>query len=194
VGTPDFLEQRLYLPLIGLFIALAEIDWLKNLNFNRRTVKIGAALILLFFAVLAFRQSENFRDRLSFWQAAVKGSPHSSFAHANLGVMYYLADQPSAAETEYRTALALDSRQTMVHNNLGVIYSEAGDETAAETEFKTELALNPGYDKALYNLGDLYYRERRFPEALGYFQEASAINPNFYDPYERLLISRNQLR
>lgn len=49
IDTPDFLEHRLYLPIIGLFIMIAEIDFVKNLDFKNKFVKLGSLLLIIFF-------------------------------------------------------------------------------------------------------------------------------------------------
>lgn len=153
---PDFLEHRLYLSLIGFFIILLEIDWVKNLNFNRKAVKIIGGIILALFAGLTVSQSVYFKDRLIFWERAVADAPHSPLAQRNLGVMHYFAGHLELAEEYYQKSLALNPAEPMAHNNLGVIYLARQDFARAEAEFKKELEINPGYDNALKNLEDLY--------------------------------------
>jgi len=194
IDIPDFLEHRLYLPIIGLFIMLAEIDWLKNLDWSKKIVKIIAASIFLFFFVLSYVHQQAFKDRITFWQSAVKTSPHSALANRNLGAMYYLDNDLVRAEKNYRRALALNENEPMVHNNLGIIYLDRKSYGQAEKEFKKELSLNPGFDKALFNLGKLYYQEKRLAEAAELWTETLRINPLYYEAYFRLLNLKNQLR
>ncbi|MHB8903684.1 MAG: tetratricopeptide repeat protein [Patescibacteria group bacterium] len=158
LNTPDFLEHRLYLPLIGFLIILGEIDFIKNLNFRKLSVKIITSLLILFFAFLTYSRLADFKDRISFWQSAVKNSPHSPLAHRNLGAMYYLDGRLLESEQEYQKTIALNDNEPMVHNNLGVIYLNQKKFKEAETEFNKELEVNPGYDKAILNLADLKYR------------------------------------
>lgn len=194
IDTPDFLEHRLYLPLVGFLIVLAEIEWFKKLDFNKRGTKILATSLLIVLVILTWRHTLSFKDRNTFWQAAVKSSPHSPLAQRNLGVMYYLADDSEAAVKHYQAALALNPNEPMVHNNLGVIYLNDKRYSQAEKEFKKELSLNPNYDRALFNLGDLYYRQKDYRQAASFWQAALAVNPRYYEAYERLLILENQLR
>ncbi|MFA5183953.1 MAG: glycosyltransferase family 39 protein [Patescibacteria group bacterium] len=70
-GLPDFLEHRLYLPFIGFLIFLAELAWFNNLDFSRKNVKMISAALLLVLAGVTWQHSALFRDRLTFWQAAV---------------------------------------------------------------------------------------------------------------------------
>jgi tetratricopeptide (TPR) repeat protein len=156
-----FLEQRLYLPLFGFLLVLAEIDWIKNLNFNRRSVKIGSVTILLILTIMTFFHSQNFCNRLVFWQSAVRTSPHLSLAQKNLGVMEYFNGNYLQAEKHYNLALELDDQEIMVHNNLGVIYMNQKKYEQARQEFNEELKINPGYDKTLNNLQTLSYYQNK---------------------------------
>ncbi len=187
-GLPDFLEHRLYLSFIGFLLFLAEIDRIKDLDFKRKNVKIITAALLIFLALLAWRHSADFRNRLVFWQAAASSSPHSPLVEKNLGTMYYLDGNFSEAEIYYQNALALNAQEAMVHNNLGVIYLAQGDYRQAEQEFRNELSLNPRYDKALFNLGDLFYREKKYSEAAQFWLETLRVNPLYQEAYDRLTL------
>jgi len=193
-SLPDFLEHRLYVPFIGFLIAFAEIDWIKNLDFTRKKVKITCFVILIIFALITVIHSQKFNDRLTFWKQAANDSPHSPLAQRNLGAMYYLEGNADLAVEYYNKALLINPEEAMVHNNLGLIYAGKGNLVQAEKEYKLELAMYPNYDKALLNLGDLYYREKKVAEAQVLWQAAFNINPYYYDAYSRLLNLSNQLR
>ncbi len=193
-AAPYFLEHRLYLPFIGFLIVLAEIDFIKNLDFKKGYIKIIAFFILLFFSVLTWQHSLKFIDRLTFWQSAVADSPHSPLANKNLGSMYYFENQPDKAIVYYRRALEVNPNETMAHNNLGLIYLEKKQYGVAEKEFKKELEINPNYDKALFNLGNLYFLTKRNAEAASLWQETLLVNPYHAEAYFRLLNLKNQLR
>lgn len=194
IDTPDFLEHRLYLPLIGLFIIISELDWIKNINWRKKIIKILALIIIIFFFVLNWRHQQVFYDRISFWQSAVKTSPHSALANRNLGAMYYLDGRFDSAIKYYRRSLEINPNEAMAHNNLGLIYFEKGSYGQAEREYKKELSLYPNYDKALFNLGNLYYKQKRLTETAELWQAAIKANPNNYEAYSGLLNLSNQLR
>jgi len=173
----EFLEHRLYLPIVGIIILLCETSWLKDRVVSSQRGADLAGLILAALALGAFNHSRNFQDRQSFWSNAVETSPHSPLAHRNLGAMYYLGGQPSLAEPEYRKALELNPLEPMAHNNLGLIYMAQGLLPEAEQEFLRELAINPSYDKAFLNLGDLRYRQGRGGDAAVLWIKALESNP-----------------
>ncbi len=194
IDTPDFLEHRLYLPLIGLFIILLELSGVKNLHLNKKIINLFAAVLLALFFFLSWLHIGAFKDRITFWQSAVAGSPHSALANRNLGAMYYLDGNLKEAEKSYRQALAINENEPMVHNNLGLIYADQGSYGAAEREYKKELSLYPNYDTALANLGNLYFTEKRLTEAENLWREALRINPRNYQAYQHLLNLPNPLR
>lgn len=193
-AAPFILEHRLYLPMIGFLIMLSEIQWLKNLDFSKQKVKIYCLVFLLFFAGLTFTHSLSFRNKLIFWQAAVKTSPHSPLAQKNLGAMYYLDGDLDAAYHYYSKSLELSPKEPMIHNNLGLIYESKGDQKNAELEYTKELNLYPNYDKALLNLGNLYYKQNKISEARYLFEAALRENPYNYEAYQSLLNLEKTLR
>jgi len=193
-AAPYILEHRLYLPMVGFLLILAEIDWIKNLDFTKKKVKIISIIILIIFSVLTWQHSQKFSNRLTFWQTAVNNSPHSPLAERNLGAMYYLDGELDQAVVYYNRALELNPNEAMVHNNIGLIYMEKKLYKQAEEEYKKELSLYPTYDKALFNLGLLYYNTGRKEEAGELWRQTLVANPYYYEAYYRLLNLQNQLR
>lgn len=172
----NFMEHRLYVPMLGLLIVLAETDnfW-RHWSPQRRRQLLMTLLLLL--SVLTWRHSGNFKDRFSFWHQAIDSSPHAALAWRNLGAMYYLEGDLGRAENYFRQALILNNQEPMAHNNLAVVYLDRGDLWRAEAELKKELAINPGYDLALYNLGRVYYERQRYLEAASLWRETLRVNP-----------------
>ncbi|OJI06430.1 hypothetical protein BK004_03785 [bacterium CG10_46_32] len=179
----DFVEHRMYVPVIGLLIVLLEVTPLKNFSFNKKATLLPAAAVIILFATITVVHSRDFSDHLTFWRSAAVGSPHSPLAHRNLGAMYYLDGMPDQAEPEYQKALALNPTEKMAHNNLGLIYAHRGEYQKAEAEYKDELTINPYYDNALFNLGLLYSQTDRKDEAAQLWLAVLAVNPRYVDAY-----------
>lgn len=181
-GTADFIEHRLYVPIIGLLILLAEASLVRVLDEQAGEWFLVPWLFLFaVFFVMTFSHERVFADRLTFWENAAFNSPHSSLAQKNLGAMYYLDKQYSLAEIYSRRALALNPEEPMVHNNLGLIWAARGEMKKAEQEYLQELSFNPYYDAAHFNLGLLYYNEDDFVGAKKEWIETLKINPNYAD-------------
>jgi len=182
----DFIEHRLYLPIIGLFIIILELNPVKNWRENKIHY-YPVLFVVLIFSFLTFFHSFNFSNRLSFWQNAVETSPHHPLAHRNLGAMLYLEGDMVNAEREFKTALELNPNEEMAHNNLGLVYFNLGKLEESEVEYKKELEINPFYDNAYFNLGLLYYRKEQVEDAETVWKKVLEINPNNLDAIYNLL-------
>jgi tetratricopeptide (TPR) repeat protein len=171
----DFvLEHRAYLPMAGFLIVLLETR-------ARRAPPALAGALLLAFAAIAWRHCLNFRDRMGFWNGAVRASPHLALAHRNRGAMLYLDGDLGKAGAEFEAAIALNPAEPMAHGNLGLVHMNQGRPREAEEEFRKEIAVNPGYDNGYFNLGLLCYRQGRVPEAESLWLKALEVNPEFLD-------------
>lgn len=176
-----FLESRLYLPILGVFIILGEIDVIKNI-----TLKDARALFLVLATAgtlfyMSLNYSGHFRDVVSFWEYAAERSPHSPLAQANLGWVYDNELRSDEAEDRFKRALALNPLQRYAHNSLGCIYEKKGLTEKAEAEYLMEIKITPYYDKAPVNLANLYFRQGKEARAAELWEEALRINPeNIY--------------
>ena len=184
----NFIEHRLYLPLIGFFIMLLEIDWINKLANNSKKLLIWGTLIIIIFSIITLIHSQNFKNRMNFWQNAVKNSPHLPLAHRNMGAMYYLEGLFDKAETEYKKSLELNPYEQMVHNNLGLIYMNTNRFEEAEEEYKKEIEINPYYDTVYYNLGLLYYKQGRLSEAEALWEKTLELNSDYIDARYALMV------
>ncbi|MCX6786574.1 MAG: tetratricopeptide repeat protein [Candidatus Kaiserbacteria bacterium] len=179
-GSTYFLEHRLYVPLIGLFILVAESSAGRSLNVMSRKLFVSLSLlVLILFSCITFVHEDVFSNRLMFWQSAAVHSPHSSLANKNLGAMYYLDQNYPLAEIYTQKALALNPEEPMAHNNLGLIDAARGKFDDAKKEYFKELSINLFYDSAHYNLGLLYYQMGDFRNARKQWEQTLMINPNY---------------
>jgi len=184
----DFIEHRLYVPIIGLFIVLLETDLIKKIDMKKKSVFFITGSIIIALSVITIVHSRSFVDRLAFWENAAKNSPHYPLAHRNLGAMDYLDGKLDSAEKEFKTALELNPEEQMAHNNLGLIYFDEGKYKESEDEYKKELENNPYYDNAYFNLGLLYWKQNRIEEAVTSWKKAVEINPGNTDAMQTLMI------
>lgn len=181
-GTTYFIEHRLYLPLVGLLIFLAETKLVRVLDESAGEWMLAPwFFILLVFFSMTFTHESVFADRLVFWQNAAIHSPHSPLAQKNLGAMYYLDQNYSLAEVYSKKALELNPNESMAHNNLGLSYAGEGRLQEAEQEYLNEISINPQYDDAHYNLGLLYFQMGNFAAAQVQWEKTLAIQPNHRD-------------
>ena len=153
-----FLESRLYLPILGIFIVITEIDIIKNIDLTKRYIIVCGAIVCAFFFISAAHEV-NFKDAFTFWRCAVERSPHSSMAQYNLGWIYDRQGDLDKAERQYLRALELDPNQRYAHNGLGTVYERKGLFESAEAEYIKEIKNTPYSMTAYRNLANLYRRQ-----------------------------------
>ncbi len=186
-GPLDFMEHRIYIPLIGILIIFLEINW--DEIFKKRYLKeIVFIFIIALFLFINIFSSRVFLSRITFWENAVKNSPHFPLAHRNLGAMYWLDGRVDEAEKEYLESLRLNPEEPMAHNNLGLIYASRGDFENAIKEYEAELKINPYYGNALYNMGLAYWNTNKKEEAAQKWKEVIIVNPNYFSAYKALIM------
>ena len=182
----DFLEHRIYAPLVGLFIILSEIDYLKKLKLDNKKVFWGFITILSGLIIINFIHNTNFKDKLIFWKNAVAHSPTHPLAHKNLGAMYYLDGNFTEAEKEFKKSVELNPTEAMIHNNLGLIYFRKGEYDQAQQEYAKELELYPSYDNAFFNWGLLYYTIGEKDKAAEMWLKTVEVNPDHKEALRNL--------
>lgn len=156
--SPIFIESRLYLPILGIFIVLGEIGVIRNIAITKRHIIFCAAIIAAFFFMSVVHE-QNFKEASVFWKCAAQRSPHSSMAQYNLGWIYDRQGDLDMAERQYLRALELNPRQRYAHNSLGAIYERKGLFGRAEVEYVKEIKNTPYSMVAYRNLENLYRRQ-----------------------------------
>jgi tetratricopeptide (TPR) repeat protein len=173
--SADFLEHRVYVPVIGVFVVLLETDFVRKAP--ARSLAAGALIVIAVFASITFRHIDNFRDRSAFWLNAVRTSPHSSFAHLAMALSCHESGRLDEAAGEYRSCLAIDPSEPGAFYGLGKIYLAKGLEREAEAELRKTIAVYPYYANAHIELGALYHKEGRLAEAERCWVRAFGIEP-----------------
>jgi Flp pilus assembly protein TadD len=181
-----FLESRIYLPIIGIFIILGEIDAVKKIDFKNIRALLAVLAITGSLFCISIKYSGHFQNTLDFWEYAAERSPHSALAQSSLGWVYDKQLRFDEAEARFKKALALNSRERYVHNNLGSIYERKGLPEQAEAEYLMEINNTPYYNVARLNLANLYLRQGKEAKAAALWEDILRVNPE--DVYVRNML------
>lgn len=124
-------ERNLYLPSIGLFLAIvaggSQIAlWLRSAFPRPDLVRFGApvfaATLALVLCFVTYQRNELYEDRLLLWSDAVRKSPNKARPHNNLGHAFALHGEWDRAIEEFRTAARLDPDFILAQQNLRDAY------------------------------------------------------------------------
>lgn len=112
---------------------------------------------------------------------AVSLNPQLAEAHNYLGFVYLQQSRHKEALREFKQAVQINPYFTDAHNHLGLAYRELKDYDRALKAFET--ALNDrsyrSQEKIHLNIGHLYLARGMYAEAIGSFEKAVAINPQY---------------
>jgi tetratricopeptide (TPR) repeat protein len=185
-GMPAY-EHRLYFPLIGFVLALAELPVWRRPE-RRRAAMIGGIVIASLFGAIAFVHADVFRDRYRYWGSATTGTPFAGMALVNLGQIYEGDGDLARAAESYRAALEHDPATPGAHNNLGVLAARAGRMTVAVDEFEQEIKQHPGNADAYFNLGLIAKLTDRPDDAARWWERTVAADPGHRAAHEELAV------
>jgi tetratricopeptide (TPR) repeat protein len=124
-------ERNLYLPSIGLLLALVAlgaslIQYLVTILPRSRFVRFAsmsvATSLVVILCLFTFQRNQLYQDRLSLWFDTVLKSPNKARPHNNLGYAYALRDDWDHAIEEFRTAARLDPDFILAQQNLRDAY------------------------------------------------------------------------
>ncbi|MGC3976110.1 MAG: tetratricopeptide repeat protein [Nitrospira sp.] len=132
IPRTDLLSERnLYLPALGLLIALvsfgAHIKKRLSIALPRPAVVRAASLsfavaLALTLGLSTIQRNELYRDQLSLWADATLKSPNKARPHNNLGRAYALQGDWDRAIEEFRIAARLDPTFILAQQNLRDAY------------------------------------------------------------------------
>jgi Flp pilus assembly protein TadD len=108
----------------------------------------------------------------------------------SLGSAFFQRGYYDQAEASFRLALRDDPSSAEAHYSLGSVYLKQEKNAAARASFEQALKLTASYPgtvpNAWNNLGLLATREGRTSEAIGYFEQALRLNPDYWIALENL--------
>src|SRR5205814_1553643 len=99
---------------------------------------------------------------------------------------FKLAGEFSRAEAFYLELLDRFPALPGTREKLADIYLRTGRKDKAAEQLEAIARDNPRNEQAYYFLGNLAYEEKRFSDAVGYFEQALTLKPEFEPVYYRL--------
>jgi protein O-mannosyl-transferase len=179
VGGHAMADRFTYVPLVGVFIAVA---WgaasLRARWCMHPSVPAAIAVAVILGCAAASRaQVMHWRDGVALWEHAVEATPHSSRAHANLGVAYAGEGRTLDAIRHYREAIRLGPPSAHAHNNLALALRDLGRDQEALPHAQEAVRLRPDYANGHGNLAGLLAQSGRFDEAVHHYREAVRLDP-----------------
>jgi len=194
VGGQAMADRYTYLPLIGVFLAVAfEMGvWFSRRRVASGVIAVAGGLPLLGCLILTERQLGYWRNSQDLFTHAIAVTRDNAVAHINLGVAFEREGRRDAALREYEIGLSLNPRLAHAHNNVANLLDEAGRPDEALEHLREAVRLKPQAPLPHDNLGTLLVELGRYDEAMSQYAEAFRLNPD--DPRPHYLMGKALLR
>lgn len=185
-------EQRLYLPIVGILIALSQSVLFQKLNYPKTFATIG--VIAIIFTIININQQQKFKDPVTFWTAAVETTPKSAYATMMLGARI-IETNPAEGAALLNRAYSLDSTQKYINYHIGKMYIDKDSVLIAENYFLKELKIS-GYYESNFHLSRVAFEKRQFDQSVKYMEtylQHDPLNQQAINNYLLLLFQVNDL-
>jgi protein O-mannosyl-transferase len=194
VGGQALADRYTYVPLIGVFIAIAYgVDSLKErFRFPQVVVSTAAGAVLVACVFVTERQLQFWQDSRKLFTHAIAVTKENAIAHINLGVALEQENRGPEALAEYRKAIEIEPNRFQARNNVANLLASMGLRDEAYREYQEALRLNPGAAVAHINFATLLSEMGRFNDGLNEYKTAVQLEPE--DPRPHYLMGKACLR
>jgi tetratricopeptide (TPR) repeat protein len=174
-------ERRVYVPLIGLIIAV--IGMCIQLRVSKAALAAVMMAALAFLSWRSFDRSYVWSSDLLLWQDALRQNPRNARAHLGVGSALLMAGDCAAAAREFSSIVSEEGWETIARWNLASAYQCNNQLPAALGLFRALALLNP--TAVVYNrIGSLEAQLGDTEEALASFNRALDLDPSNDEAYD----------
>jgi protein O-mannosyl-transferase len=172
-------ERRMYLPIVGLSIALAGAAaiGLSKALLNARLIAILASAALLLLAVISYNRSGVWSSDTLLWEDAIAKNPGNARALSNLGGAMMLRHDCAGAAREYKLIVDMHGMDEINGRNLGSAYECSQQTDLALSAYRSLVALHPTAE-IYVRIGFLEGIRNNADASLAAFEKALQLDPN----------------
>jgi protein O-mannosyl-transferase len=185
----DYLSQRLYLPAIGITLALMVILSAVSAAKKKWIVIAGSAVTVLF-AVFSTMLAGNYSNPQRLYDYAIRTNPDCALMLSNRGKDRFSEGKYPEAMADLERAVALVPNYSQALNNRGCVYFGQAQYRNAITDFGTAARLDASYAQAFANRGAAYFQISNLDSAMLDFSRVIALKPSS----ETALVGRGAIR
>lgn len=178
------LESRLYLPAIGLFIALSQIELFTSFTGkgNKEESKkllypaIASLIVGAIFCYNTLTYSQNYKNEIYFWDNAIENSPSLDLAFSGKGLHYLQKEQFGESVKYYKRAAELKPSQGLYYLKIAYCYTRLNLTNESEEYYRKAVAILPNDHDANLILGIICYKKGDYADAEKFLINASRTN------------------
>lgn len=179
VGHQAMADRYTYVPLIGLFLAIAwgAAEAGRTYALPRPVLAVAAGGAIIFLISLTRTQIGYWHDGSTLFRHTLAVTQDNPFGELSLGVALAAAGEREEARAHLAAAVRIDPSNPVAHTALGSALLDENQAAAAEEHFRTAVRLRPTYVPARMRLGALRLRQGDAAEAQEQFRAAVEAQP-----------------
>jgi tetratricopeptide (TPR) repeat protein len=194
VGEQAMADRYTYVPLIGIFVAIAwGLEKIASQSRAARAVTATwAACSIAGLFVVSTIQVRTWAGTVSLFTHALAVTEDNWTAHNNLGGFYSEGGKPELAIDQFRETLRIRPEFADGYYNLALALSRSGKPDEAIVQYREALRLKPDYAEAHYNLANSLLQAGHLPESIEQYGYALQLQPDNANAHNNLAIALNR--
>ena len=169
----DYLESRVYLPLIGIvvFIAFLTDAYLKNIS--RQIIYPVFLIVIAVCFKISWSYSSNYSDPIKVFDLVIKLNPRNAVAYNGRAITYLNMSNWDAMEADLDSAISIAPNMGAPYENMGMLFAHKGEHAKAAEYYRKSLQNDPesyitpiDWTEVTLKMGKEFMFAGKFPDAL----------------------------
>jgi len=196
VGMQSMADRYTYVPLIGLFIAIAWLGWDRARKWQLPSALPGtlAAVAVAACIPLTMLQVSHWKNNFALYQHALRLNPENYFVEINLAMTYEAEGQLEPALEHLTKATKINPYFGETYNKLGWIQVQLGKYPDAVESFQSALQYHASAALAHYGLALAFEKQGKLSEATDQIQAAMALEPGNAEDLDEYNLIQEKIR
>jgi protein O-mannosyl-transferase len=188
VGNQAYADRYTYVPLLGIFIAVAwgVTEWAFSSRPKLLAASLGFGLALAAYGLATHRQLRHWENSETLFRRALAVTENNYLAHHGLAYQLAATGKPDEAQYHYERALAILPTYYEAHLNLGILLLAKGALDPAAEHLLLALQFNPDSVEGHYNYGVVLGRQGKDGAAIVEFNKAAKLQPEHLNAHYNL--------
>ncbi len=189
----DYLTHRLYLPAVGLVIAIATLLQMEH-SVVSKWILIAGGVAVVGGGIYSRMLSQYYDSPQTFYDFAVAMNPVSALARSNRGAIYRDRGKVDLAFADFDEAIRLRPDFPEPFYNRGTVQMGEGKPGEAERDFTHVISLDAKHLQAINSRGAARGMLGNMRGAIEDFDRAVQVNPGFAEAYYNRGMAKRQIK
>ena len=197
VGEQAMADRYMYIPMIGIFIAIAwGLPELMKHKTKKNFMPLIVGNLITLLITLTWVQVSYWKNSRSLFEHAISvnnsKAPSFVIVHNNLGHAIASDGQYEEAVMRYQQAIKINPHFAAAHNNLGVTLNELNRYDEAIKSFQQAIKIKSDYAEAHNNLANGLRQKGEVKQAIIYYDKAVRLKGDYAEPHFNLGVLLSQ--